>query len=393
MKKLLLLLAILIVIPLAPVLLGQKGYIVISIDDMAWEMTVAGALLFLSAMIFIGMLVLWPIRLALKFSSKTWRKMAFTSSRKAKKLYQQGVSAYLLGDYQRAEQLLADGAEGSDMANSAWLMAAQSALELDDRGKLQNYLQLVNEHPAAQHGFSFETLLFAAQLQLKTGHIDKARALLDGNHKLISHDARLMALNVEVHLAQQQYPQCMEQLKSLRKQKNFSNEALYDLEYRVYSGFYKQLAVTQSVDAVNKHFKGLSRKEKHSEGLILAYADCLASNGMHNDLEGLLLPLINKKSSPSFIKAMQKLPLTHAQHIIDSIQALLQKDEHNTMWLSALAHLCFADKQYSKAHKAFVSLLKIKQDKNDLQTYAKLLTVMEEHQQANRVYQELLSEH
>ncbi|NMP16062.1 heme biosynthesis HemY N-terminal domain-containing protein [Thalassotalea sp. Y01] len=390
MKKTLLVIAVLISIAIAPFLIDEKGYILIAMGDLTLEMTVVSALLMLVIAGFIGILIYWMVRLGFRLTSSTWRKMLFASKARAKREFQQGLGAFLLGDYQRAEKLLASSAENSELSNSAWLLAAKASHQIGDSASTQNFLQLVDEHPAAKQNFSFETLLLAARLQMQTGHLDKARRLLDDHHTLIGHDARLIALDCEVNIDLDKYDAAIEGLKRLRKQKNADADVLYTLEFDAYRGLYQQLARSKSIDAVGKHYKGLSRKEKQSEGLIIAYADTLMANGLTENFENLVLPRINAKSSASFINAVKQLPISNAQHIIDAIQKILQKDPQNIMWLSALAHICYADNQTEKAHKAFISLFKIEKHKDDLLTYAHLLEDMGEYQQANRVYQEIV---
>ncbi|MDN3652772.1 heme biosynthesis HemY N-terminal domain-containing protein [Thalassotalea ponticola] len=389
MKKILLVLALLTAIAVAPFLIDEKGYILIAMGNLTIEMTVVSALLMLVIGTIVGLLLISIIRFGWKMTSSTWRKLLFSNEAKANKAFQQGLGAYLLGDYQNAETLLANSAEKVQFSNTAWLFAAKSSDALNNNANTQNYLQLLVEHPDAKQDFSIESLLLTAKLQMQLGYFDKARQLLNDNHTLIGHDTRLIALDIDINTALDNYNAALDGLKRLRKRKDISTETLYELEYAAYKGLYDQLTRDKSIDAVSSHYQSLSRKEKQSEGVVLAYADTLIANGLSKDFEGLVLPHINRKSSTHFINALKTLPVRHAQHVIDSIQKLLQKNPDNPVWLSALAHLCYADKQIDKAQKAFVSLFKIRRDKADLLTYARLLEEQGEHQQANRIYREL----
>ena len=382
----------LLLVALAPLLIDEKGYILIAMGDLTYELTVVSALIFLVMASFVFAFIYWGMRLGFKFSSKTWRKMAFSSKAKAKQQFQKGLAAYLLKDYARAEELMAKCAEHAELANSAWLVAAEAANKQGDFAKTQNYLQLINEHPQAQENFSFETLLVAGRLNIENKQFTNTRDMLDSNHTLIGHDARLGGLDIEVCIHEQRFEQAIEQLKTVKKDKNLSAESIYRWESRAYSGLFNDMVQKESIESVAKYFKGLSRKEKQSEGILLAYTDCLNTNGLTDKLDDLILPLLKKNASPTFINRLKELPLENNEHIIAAVQKVLQKQPENTLWLSALANLCVANKDYSKAQKAFISLLKIQQDPNDLKNYANLLVLMGEHQQANRVYQELLAQ-
>lgn len=389
-KAILQLVFLLALIAIAPYLIDEKGYILIAMGDITYELTVVSAIIFITMLAFIIAFVYWGLRLGFKISSLAWRKIAFSSKAKAKREFQKGLGAYLLGDYAQAEKLMAGCAERSELANSAWLIAAASAKEQGNAAQTSNYLQYIAEHPDAQENFSFETLLVAGRLNLDDKQFSKARTLLDENHKLIGHDGRLLGLDIEVCIHEGRFEQAIEQLKQARKDKTLNKNHVTQWEVRAYAGHFQNLIHKESVDAVAKYYKNLARKERQSEGIILAYADCLINNGLINNLEDLLLPLIKKDASEHFINELKTMPINHGEHIIFAVQKILQKQPENTFWLSALAHLCMANKEYDKSHKTFTSLLKLAQNQDDLRGYATLLERMGEHQQANRVYQELL---
>ncbi|WP_068544355.1 heme biosynthesis HemY N-terminal domain-containing protein [Thalassotalea crassostreae] len=380
-------------IALAPMLIDEKGYILIAMGDLTYELTVVSALVLLTLLAFVLMFLFWGTRIGFKFGSTTIKRFAFGNKTKAKRSFQQGIGAYLVGDYKHSQDLMSKCAEQSEMANSAWLVAAKSADELADTAQAQNFLQLINEHPKAQENFSFETLLVAGRIYLKQQQFAKLRALLDSNHRFINHDWRLLGLEVELLVSEQSYDKAFDNLKAIRKDKQHQAEQLSAWEHLAFTAYYQQLITAESVESVAKHYKGLGRKERQSEGITLAYAKVLANNGLQNQLEDLVLPLVKKGASASFINKIKTLPYVKSQHIIQVVQKLLQKDQENTLWLSALAHLCAGNNELEKAQKAFVSLLKLEQNKEDLEVYANVLVLMNEDQQAIRVYQEIMANH
>ncbi|TRX55176.1 heme biosynthesis HemY N-terminal domain-containing protein [Thalassomonas sp. M1454] len=382
----------LLLIAFAPLLIDEKGYILIAMGDLTYELTVVSALIFLTIATFIFIFLYWGFRLGFKFSSKTWRKMAFSSKAKAKQQFQKGLSAYLLGDYKQAEELMAKCAETAELANSAWLIAADASHKQGLSANTENYLKFISEHPKAQENFSYETLLAATRLNLADKQFTKAREILDKNHTLIGHDARLLGVDIELCLQEQRFEKAIELLKQVKKDKSVNNDEVTNWELKANIGYFSELNQKQSIEAVAKYYKGLSRKERQSEGIILAYAHCLSAYGLSDRLDDLVLPLIKKGASPTFIKALSKLNIEQPGHLVANIQKILLKQPDNTLWLSALANLSVSAKDYDKAQKAFITLLKIEQHPDDMQSYAQLLELKGEHQQANRVYQEILNQ-
>lgn len=373
----------------APFLIDDKGYVLISLGQYTYELTVVSLITLIVIFLLIFGLLIWSIKVGFKFGQTAWLKVLFSSKNKAIKNFQKGLAAYLIGDYKRAEQLMSNSAEKCGMANSAWLIAADASSKLKLPAKTENYLQLISQAQEAQKNFSFETLLAAGRLNLAEKQFIKARQILDDNHKLIGHDYRLQCLDVELNIHEERFSQAIDSLKKLRKNKHVVDSQIHDWEFRAFSGYFKQLILKQSISTVSESFQGLSRKEKRSEGIVLAYIDCLNRNGLTDKLEKVTLPLIKKGASVSFINYLKKLPIKHSQHTIDTVQRILVKDSKNVMWLSALAHLCAENNDFDKANKAFHSLFKIKRNKDDLQRYAKLLNDMGQFEQAAKVYQEI----
>ena len=395
-KKIIVVALALLACAIAPFLIDEKGYILIAMGDLTYELTVVGALILLILASLVFVLAYWGIRLFLKYSKKGYQRLALGSKAKAKKEFQQGLACYLVGDYEQAEKSMSKCAISSEYANSAWLVAANSANQRNEVASLENHLASLSEHEAAEQNFSAETLLGACRLYIETKHYDKARLLIDKYHRLVGHDGRLQVVLAQLCLHEDNAEKAIDYLTLAKKDKaliksDFGRSVLTILEESIYTKHFNALLTAGSVKDVAKAYKGLNRKDRQSEGIILAYAASLVENGLTQQLEDLVLPMIKKDASSTFIGRIKQLPLQKCDHLIFAVQKILQKQPDNPMWMSALAHLSLNCGDLDKAHKAFVALLKLEQNKDDLQTYAKLLEQMGEHQQANRVYQEILA--
>ena len=118
MKRLLLLVLLLLTlaaVALSPILIGEKGYILIALGDLTIESTVVTATIMLTLAFIALLIALKVFRGGLHFSFAAWNKIAFASRRRALRDLNKGVAAYVLGDYKQSEHLLAKCADSSSL--------------------------------------------------------------------------------------------------------------------------------------------------------------------------------------------------------------------------------------------------------------------------------------
>ena len=142
MKLLLLMLLFLTVIAISPILIGEKGYILIAMGDLTVESTVVTATIMLTLVFIALLMVLKFFRGGLNFSFAAWNKIAFANRRKALRDLNKGIAAYVLGDYKQAEHLLAKSAEASSLEHIAFLVAADASQKRALKPNPVHYLEL-----------------------------------------------------------------------------------------------------------------------------------------------------------------------------------------------------------------------------------------------------------
>jgi len=378
------------VIAISPLLINEKGYILIAMGDLTIESTVVTALIMLVITFIVLLLLLKLVRNGFKLSTLTWHKIVFANKRKALIEFHRGIADYLLRDYQQAEQLMAKCAKASGLEKLAWLVAAAAANnQKDNKNAASNsahYLALIEKNNNNQ--ILLETLLVTLDLFMQQKAYTKARKLLDDNHKLIGHDHRLLAFTIDLCIHEKRYQAAAEYLQSARKQKDIPQKRLTDWEYTVFKALFSEKITQEDQQALHDYWRSLAKKIKQSDAVLLAYCQVLASNKLIAPLNKLLLPRLKKESHSDFIKQIRLLPINNADELIAVVQKHLQKNPNNAKWLSLLAHLATASQQWSMADKAFYSLFNLPEkdyDKLDVITYAKVKSQQGLHQQANEL--------
>jgi len=394
-------LLVLSVVAFTPMLISEPGYIAIAMGGKIVEMTVYTAIFWLGFSLLILYVFFRLLRGSYKLSFGGWRRIVFASHRRAIKDFNKGIAAYVLGDYQQAEHLLAKSAEPAHQQETAYLLAASAAEKQNLRPNTQHYLALLEHHNTDQYivkTAGLELVIVKIRLLMSHEEYKQARLVIDEYHKHIGHDARLLQLEIELCLIEKRYKAAIQHLVLARKQKGFDQSKLEKSENIAFTGMFNELIRQHDQQTLVNYWQKLTKKVRQREGVLFAYCRTLAENGIVTPLEKLLLPIVRKEASDSFIKQLTDLPLAKttdkAENFIAAVQKHLHKDQHNIKWLGCLGHLALAAGQWQMSEKAFHSLFSVdgyKVNHDDLKACALALSNQSKHHQANELLQKILN--
>ncbi|GLX78430.1 hypothetical protein tinsulaeT_17700 [Thalassotalea insulae] len=389
MKRLILVLLLFFAaVAISPVLIGEKGYILIAMGDITIESTVVTASIMLLVLFIALAMSLKLFKGGMSFSLAAWNKLLFAGQRKGLRQLNQGIAAYVLGDNQQAEHLLVKCAESAKAQQIAYLLAASAADKQGLASNSKHYLAQLQQYNQNLKDVGLESVLVTLSILLKHKEFKQARALIDQHHKFIGHDSRLLALEIELSLIEQRYDYVVEQLKAARKNKEITPERIEHWEAQGFYGAFNQQINQHDNQALQQYWDNLGRKVKQRTAVVFAYCRVLAEHQIHQPLSKILLPVIKKESNDVLLKQMRTLPLTACDELIQAVQKHLHNDQQNAQWLSTLAHLCAKAKQWPTAEKAFNTLVHLdgeQYDKTDLLTFAEVLQQQGELAKANEV--------
>ena len=392
-------LMVLSVVAITPMLISEPGYIAIAMAGKIIEMTVYTALFWLGFSFLTLFIIFRLLRGSYQLSFGGWRKIVFASNRRAIKDFNKGIAAYVLGDYQQAEHLLAKSAESAHQQQTAYLLAASAAEKQKLRPNTQHYLALLESHTAGQHSIKttgLESVIVKVQLLMSHEEYAQARLLIDEYHKHIGHDVRLLQLEIDLSSIEQRFEAAIHYLTTARKQKEFDRDKLQKSESVAFTGMFNTLIRQHDQQALENYWQSLSKKIKQREAVLFAYCRILAENSIAAPLEKLLLPALKKEATDSFIKQLTRLPLVKttdkAAPLIAAVQKHLHGDQHSIKWLSCLAHLALACGQWQMSEKAFHRLFTVEGyqvNNNDLKAYALALGEQKKYQHSYELLQNL----
>lgn len=380
---------------LSPLLIDEKGYILIAMGETIVELTILSAAILLLLFSIGAFIVLKLLRSGFKVSFSAWNTVAFASRRRGISNFNKGLASYMLEDYQEAEQLFAKSAEPAKRQQSAYLLAAAASAKQQLDANTNHYLTLLEQESLKIDKTNIASVVVKVKLlmnQKRQEADEKARVLIDENHKHIGHDARLLALEIDLCLIEKRFEAAIGYLTSARKEKSIDDASVEAWEAEAYYGHFNDLIIKHEQANLQQYWKDLGRKIKQREAVLFAYCQVLAEQNITEPLTKLITPMLKKQPNARFLKKLRFLPIKQSEPLIAIVQKHLHNDIHNAQWLSCLGHLAVMSEQWSMAEKAFGSLVKIEgqqYDKVDLQAFAKALTEEGQYQAANEVWLKL----
>ena len=377
-------------VALSPMLIDEKGYILIAMGDITIESTVVTAIILLTVLFIALMIALKVFKGGLNISLGTWRKFSGAGRRRAEQNFRKGIAAYVLGDYQQAEQLLAKSADAGQQEETAYLVAAHAAQTQSMDSNANHYLAKLDQDTASQRSTNLESILVKLDILMTQHKLAEARALMDQHHTKIGHDNRLLAKEIELSLQELRFDNAISFIAKARKAKDVDTTKVQRWTQQAFEGKFNELLKQQSNDALHNYWQSLSRKDKQNDDIIIAYCHVLAKANINEPLEKLLVPVIKKGVNQTLINQIKLLPLHKPTALLSAVQKHLQSSPQNSLWLSCLGHLAASNQDWPLAERAFNSLLNSGDDTSqnddvDIATFGHVLAAQGKFEQATKV--------
>ncbi|SET19169.1 heme biosynthesis HemY N-terminal domain-containing protein [Thalassotalea agarivorans] len=375
----------LVLVALAPILIGEKGYVLVAMGNTTYETTVVYAAIMLIFVLLLFLIVLRLLRHGLTLSFGAWNKVVFAGQRRARRDFNKGVAAYILQDNVNAEHLLVRSAEKSQFEQSAYLMAADAAQKQNERTNAKHYVEQVQKMRDSLKVTGLDAIIVQAKLLINADALEEARALLDEHHKQLGHDYRLLTQEIDLCLIEKRYQTAVSHIALARKQKEISDNTLQHWEKVAYYGAFEEILIQQDKNALVNFFSTLPRKVKNREMMVLSYCQILAKHKISDQLTDVLLPIVKSDASDRFLQQIVTLPNASAEPLMQVVQKHLSKDPKSTKWLRCMGHLALATEQWDTAEKAFNSIFNqsdVKPLSQDYDAIAKALAQQNRHAEA-----------
>lgn len=383
-RLILLILIFFVALTISPQLVDEKGYILIAMGNFTIESTVVSALIMAIVALLAITIIIILLRSSARLTTASWRKIAFNSKKRARKEFEQGLSAYIMQDYVQAEHLMVKCAEDCEHPISAWLVAANAAFQLQNYENAKHYLSLIEVNNNSKP--IFEAMALKVDCLLAQHDIKNAREFIDANHTLIGHNFRFLTADIKVALAEKRYLAVIENLTLARKEQTISAEQINLWQSEAYTEHMRSLYQQNGTEALINYWQSINRKLKKQNTVIIAFATVLSENKLTEQFIDLLHPIIKKDADEELLMAIAQMSLGQIQPLIAEIQKHREKYPENTKWLRGLAHITAQVGDWHVAESAFNDLFAIENNTQDFKIYGWVLENLAHHKEANQAY-------
>ena len=383
-KILIIIVALLAGLTLAPELSANKGYILLSIDGYTtYETTIISAVLMAIIFYFVLIAIEWVLRKLLSMNSVTRGWFASRKTKKAQKNKNLGMLALFEGDDKQAHKLLEKSAPQSDSPALTYIAAARAAhnqgkYEIRDRHFQRAYDEGKGSHLA--------TGLAWAELQIDAEQYKNAQKTLSELEKSYPKKPRISALYLNVYPALGEWQNYIDLLTRKRNPLSLSEEARTEKLLTGYVHLFQQKAAESGETLQLFWDKGVSRWMRKELAYQKACLDAQIETG--NDLfaEKFLLDKLKKQFSIDLVPYISKFKISIYEPFVLLLEDKLLNDPDNALLHQTLAYLLVKEEKADSAIEHLQESIKTNPNVKDYAVLADQLQKQQRVEEANECY-------
>ncbi len=382
MKFLLTLFVILIATVLvANLAIDQPGYVLLSYGKTSVELPLVDFIIALLLLIFASYLLIWFL-LSLRRTPSGIRKLRQNQQlSKARRQLMQGLIQLAEGNWEKAEQQLANSARRSDMPVLSYLAAAHAAQRQKALGRRDDYLRMASRadpHTEVAIG------LAQAELQIRSRQDEEALATLKHLEQKAPKHRFVKKLLARLYFKLRDWDALASIIPALEKMQAVSDEELQKFEAAAYGARFEH---SDSAEGATRVWQSLSRRSRSHAPLIAHYARALIRHDASTQAEALLRKALNQQWHDSLAEIYGELQLDNPQLAINQASQWLEKDPANPVLLAAIGRLNANAGLWGKARSLLTESINIRPTPQAYQALAQLQEQLGELDAARQNYQ------
>ncbi|MEW9797973.1 heme biosynthesis HemY N-terminal domain-containing protein [Alteromonas sp. CYL-A6] len=359
----------------APMILGDSGYVLITLGDTAIEMTVISLVISVIALA----IAWWVIkRLALRLLSLftgSHRWFGVLGQIRREKAFYQGIQALAEGQSARALTLLSKTSNG-DFDGVNYLAAAQAAIDEGEPVHARRMLEMACDYDNAR----VAATMMKGRLLTEQGHSEEALALLNALDEDAQKHAGVIGMKARLMAQLGHWEELEHKLGEWRK--HLSKSQYVSWSQRIAKGKFAEIASKQGANALKQYWETLPRKMRADTAYRAAFIQQLLEQGMHNDAQQRLLEW--QKGGPDavlfgFFKALN---LPNAAPTVQQLEKWIKHDPENASLYSTLGNVAHNAGDDVLAEKALLKAIKLSPNQHDLMVLSQISENRQDPKQA-----------
>lgn len=335
------------VIWLVVVLMKDPGYVVMSRNNGAIQMSL-GAFLLAAAAIFVVLYGLFRIYRHMRKAPaglSEWKRRQ--DEFKSLKAQEEGLRLLLEGDNKRAERLMAAYAEKAPTAFINYIGAAMAAQEIGNSTKRDEYLEKARECIGADKEIA--PMLLKAEMDIEEGRLAQAHTTLmslDGSRG--AHPEALFLLS-EIYEKQEDWDALADLLPRLRSRKAVVDEELKRLQIRAWRGKLADADKNPDEKAFREVWERMPRALRTRPELVAKYATLLARRGSPDEAAALIEKALKKDWRDELVRLYGKVAGSDPAHQYQKAESWLRHHEDDADLMLALGRLALRSELWGQA--------------------------------------------
>ncbi|WP_026376561.1 heme biosynthesis HemY N-terminal domain-containing protein [Aestuariibacter salexigens] len=383
MIRLLLLLLLLVVgLVAGPLLVGQKGYVLIAMDTLTIEMTVVslGLLVFFSVIGFL--FVEWLIKKLYRWLSGSTQWFGAWTERKQRNAFYTGLQAMAENNPDGA-LLALEKTRDRDFAGINLLALADLYRRKGEHKTATACLQEACAYPGANTA----ARLTLARLALQRHDSQAALDELDKIDEKQQRQGHVLNLRAQAMAEGGHWQELQSNLKSWKKY--LGNDYEYWMQ-QASVGTFSEIASKEGANSLKQRWQALPRATRKDPAQQAAYIQQLLDQGMHTDAENALVEYQKNKPHPVLVEQFRQLKLPNPTKALKSLEGWLKVDPDNIDLLSVLGQVAYNANELRLAEQALGKAVKLGNRRQDILLLAAIRESQQDEHQALSLYKQTI---
>ncbi|MCY1275953.1 Protein HemY [compost metagenome] len=369
----------------------QAGYVLIAYKSFRYESSLWTFL----AILALAWLVYLLVRLTLRLLGVSGRVVnpwsRFNRGRRAQMAEQQGQRDLAEGHWQPALRHLRRAAELSQHPLPHYLGAARAACEL---GHTEECDQLLDRALQREPGSELAVGLTRAQLLIRRGELEQARATLVDLHEREPKHPTVLRLLQQLHVSLRDWPALLQLLPELRKERVLKNAELSDLERRVWAAALETAGEQglgqgeTTLQPLTQRWRSVPASLQGKPLLVATYARQLLRLGAPEEAEEVLRTALKQEYDAELVHLYGLARGRDPARQLQTAESWLKSRPDDAQLLLTLGRLCLNNKLWGKAREYLEASLRSQRSAETCAELARLLAHMGEVERSNQLFQE-----
>ena len=330
---------------LGPMVVGQKGYVLVVVDDYSIETSVLAMVMILLIFYAALQVVEWLLVNLFTLWGRTRHWFGWRRRRVARKKSLSGVLALAEGDFIEAEKLSVRNAPLSEMPLLNYLTAAEAAQQRGRVSQRDNYLQLAED----KYGTQLAVHATRLRLLLDNGEYEEALAYLNNQSAAMRNESALLRHSYLIYQQLGEWQLLLDNLVPLAKRKLLPAEESECLTRQAHQGLMSEQLQLKGTEGLQRYWQKLSRALKADNMLFVEYVRLMQSKDGFETVAPEVIKRIKKQGDEALLGLLPQGRDEDAEALLSQLSPLVKQGSDNGALYACLGQLAGQARQWSQA--------------------------------------------